>query len=76
LHSVQLYKSSWDKHQFENTSLLINQRTLFDLEADGIEQILKIHEQPEAALKAGRRISDLLVVLTRGAYKRLASSNK
>jgi hypothetical protein len=38
---------------------LINQRTLFDSEIDSIEQIFKIHEQPQAALKAGWRISDL-----------------
>ncbi|HLQ24345.1 MAG TPA: hypothetical protein VK138_00535 [Acidiferrobacterales bacterium] len=49
---------------------------LFDLETDDIERTLKVHEQTEAALKAGGRISDLLVIVTRGAYKRLSSSNK
>jgi hypothetical protein len=49
---------------------------LFDLEADDIERTLKVHEQTEAALKAGGRVSDLLVIVTREAYKRLSSREK
>ncbi len=38
---------------------------------DDITRTLKIHEETEAALKANGRISPLLVIITRGAYKLL-----
>lgn len=41
-----------------------------------MERTLKVYKQTEAALKAGRRISDLLVIVTRQAYTRLSEREK
>lgn len=49
---------------------------LFDLDTDNIDRTLKTHEETEAALKAAGRVSDLLVIVSRGAYKWLSSHEK
>jgi hypothetical protein len=49
---------------------------LFDLATDDIERTLKVHEQTEAALKAGGRVSELLVIVTRTAFRRLSERDK
>ena len=36
------------------------------------QQTLKVHEKTETALKDAARISNLLVIVTMGAYKRLS----
>lgn len=49
---------------------------VFDLETDDIDRTLAIHEETEAALKARGRISELLVIVSRRAYRRLSSREK
>jgi hypothetical protein len=49
---------------------------LFELETDDIDKTMKLHEETEVSLKKRGRISDLLKITARGAYRRIEEATK